>query len=310
MSGSARAPRLLGVVVSVACAAGFVLWARHQPLPHLPASLRGIAALGLGISAYTVATVVLFERWTLLLRSQSPDLPKELGYRSGALSQLANAFLPVRAGDAVRIGLVSAEDGGPSTRACFGVLVAERSIDFGCHALLLTTVLVCVFGPSLGHFGRVPAMALGAVLCIAGGALAWRAAVPLAARIEGRFPRFLGSVRKLRSGAGEVLALSAILWASEMVGWWAASHAVGLDLDPLQAAFVFLVAALAIALPTGFGAIGTLDAGIAFSVSTVGGGADHVLGYVLLLRMMFVMPSIGIACGLAILHLRRRHRSG
>jgi uncharacterized membrane protein YbhN (UPF0104 family) len=281
------------------------LWARQQQLPHLPSTPQALAALALGIAAYTVTTLWMCERWTALLCRQDQGFPRAEGYRSAVLGQLGNMCLPLRAGDAIRAGLVTTAREKVTARSSVGMLIAERALDVGCHLTLLVLVCLGLFGPSLGGaLGRIPGAVLGLALLLAGTVVAFYLGSAMLSRwgASDRVSTFLAPVLtplvSLRHGSKKVVMLSAGIWLSELVAWWAASRAVDLNLSLAQAACVFAIAIMAMAAPIGFGAIGTLDAAIFFSVETVGAATTQVLGFVLLLRILLVLPSILIATGL------------
>ena len=301
----ARRAKWASGLASGACAIGFVLWARRQQLPSFPGTRQSIAALILAMAAYACATLSTCERWTTLLRRIDRDLPRTEGYWSSVLGQLGNVCLPVRAGDAIRVGLVATAREKVTARSSVGVIVAERSLDAGCHTILLVAVCLGLFGPTIGGAaGRVPTVIAGLALLLVAAGAAFYIGRAILARwpANGRVATFLAPVfapvADLRRGSRKVILLSVGLWLSEAVGWWAASRAVGLNLSPSQAACVFAIAAFALIAPIGFGAIGTLDAAIVFSVEAVGAPTAHVLGFVLLLRTVFLLPSAFIAIGL------------
>jgi uncharacterized protein (TIRG00374 family) len=318
-----RRPGALGVrlgssLISGACAVGFALWVRNQRLPHLPADVGGDLAVLLGVMAYSVATIGLCERWSFLLRREASSLSHFVGYRPALLGQLGNMFLPARVGDALRVGLVSTMNEEVSTVTAVGTVIAERALDIGCQTALLVVVIAGLFGPSIGVLGRGPSIvvgvaALASVTWVAGTA---GSLVSSRAAIVSKLPKFLVAFLRplvnLRRGSRTPVLLSAMMWASEVVGWWAASRAVGLNLNPLQAAYVFAVASLAFIAPVGFGAIGTLDAAIVFSIKTAGASTAPVLSFVLLLRVFFVLPSLMAVIGIAVVGKlsRRKTRAG
>jgi uncharacterized membrane protein YbhN (UPF0104 family) len=308
--GSPRRGWLFSGLTTLFCVVGFALWAREQQLPRLSLGTAELAALGVGVAAYTAATVSLCERWILMLRREAPGLSRTVGYRSVALGQIGNAFLPIRAGDAIRIATVSIADDGPSTAAGIGVLVAERTIDFAFHAILLLVVVLAIFGPSLGALGRAPAVVLGLFVSLLAGAMAWRVAIPVLRRARRFTPALLSSLVGLQGRSATVAGISIVLWGSEMIGWWAASYAVGLDLSPVGAAYVFATATLVLTLPIGFGALGTLDAAVLLGITTINVNTDSALSFILLLRLMFVAPSLVIALDVAVLRLVRRRLPG
>lgn len=306
---SARRARLASWLISGTCLAGFLVWAVHQPVPRLPSGFVQGLALLLGAVAYLAATLGLCERWWFLLRSHVPGVTRLTSYRPVVLGQLGNVFLPARAGDGLRVGMAAATHEGVSTRIALGAVLAERALDIGCHAILLTVVLLGMFGPSAGALGGVPAVLLGLVLLAGSTAAVYLAACTAASRLDvgRRMPQIFGPLLApllgLRDRGARAVRLSVAMWSAEVVGWWAAAHAVGLDLDISQTAYVFAVASLALIMPVGFGSIGTLDAGILFSVKTIGVGTAPVLSFVLLLRALFVLPSIALVVGI---ELRRR----
>jgi uncharacterized membrane protein YbhN (UPF0104 family) len=293
--------RVVSWLISGSCVAGFLLWARRQPMPRLPANLAESLALLTGVVAYAAATVGLCERWSLLLRGQAPSVSRLVGYRPVVVGQLGNIFLPARVGDAIRVGLAAASQDDVSTQRAVGALIAERALDIGCHAVLLVVVLAAALGPS-GGVSMTLLIGLAIVLGLAlfAGAIAALRVVGRSVlsrvAIERRMPKLLGSLLAplvgLRHDGRKAALLSVAMWASEIGGWWAASHAVGLNLTGPQAAYVFAIASLALIMPVGFGAIGTLDAGILFGVKTVGASTAAVLSFVVLLRVLFVLPSL------------------
>jgi uncharacterized membrane protein YbhN (UPF0104 family) len=298
--------RAVSWLISGTCVVGFLLWARHQRVPRLPSGMAESLALLLGVVAYAVATFGLCERWSFLLRRQTPCLSRFVGYRPALLGQLGNVFLPARAGDALRVGLVAATHEEISMRTAVGTLVAERALDISCQAVLLVVVLAGMFGWPVGELGRIPTILLGLAL-LAGAISALHvvgSSVSSRLGIGQRAPRLWGPLLAplvgLRHGGRAAVLLSVVMWVSEIGGWWAASHAVGLNLSVLQAAYVFAIASLALIVPVGFGAIGTLDAGILFSVKTIGVGTAPVLSFVLLLRVLFVLPSLVAVVGIAL----------
>jgi uncharacterized membrane protein YbhN (UPF0104 family) len=288
---------------------GFVVWALNQQLPELPSTPRTIAATLLAVGAYMLATLWMCERWATLLWRVDRGLPREEAYWSGVLGLLGNAFLPVRAGDAIRVGLVSTTREKVSARSSVGMLVAERALDVGCHVVLLVVVFLGLYGPSTGGpLGRVPVVAAGlALLAVGTVAMFYFGGTVMSRwRPSGRIAVFLAPILApligLRRGSAKLIGLSVGIWLAEIVGWWAAAQAVDLHLNLLQAAYVFAIASIALVAPIGFGAIGTLDAAIVFSVKAVGVSTTEILGFVLLLRIAFVLPSVLLA---AVLWLRR-----
>jgi uncharacterized membrane protein YbhN (UPF0104 family) len=103
-----------------------------------------------------------------------------------------------------------------------------------------------------------------------------------------------------QDGARLAIGLSSVMWLGEVAGWWAASHAVGLNLAPLQAAGVFSIAIFALALPAGPGAVGALEAGVVLALHAIGANAGPALSFVLLLRLLVVAPALLVAAALVV----------
>jgi uncharacterized membrane protein YbhN (UPF0104 family) len=297
----------VSALASTACTAGFIVWALHQELPDPPSAPGEVAATLLTIGGYSLVTFWGCERWALLLWRVDRDLPRNEAYRSTSLAVIGNACLPVRVGDAMRVGLVSTASEKLNARSSVGTLMAERVFDSSCHMVLLAAVCLAWFGPSTGGpLGHLPVIAGGLVLLAVGAAVAVRLGGATLARWQprGRLWEFLAPIfaplTGLGKGSGRIALLSAGIWLSEIMAWWAGALAVGLPLSLPQVVFVFTIAALALLVPIGFGAIGTLDAAIVVSVEALGMSATGVLGFVLLLRMAWVLPSVFIAAGLGL----------
>ena len=307
LEGRARTAKWVSALASTACTAGFVVWALHQQLPDPPSAPGEVVATLLTMGAYTLVTLWACERWALLLWRVDRDLPRNEAYRSAALAVIGNACLPVRVGDAIRVGMVATTSEELNARSGVGTLMAERAFDSGCHLVLLVVVCFAWLGPSTGGpLGRLPVIAGGLVLLAAAAVVAIRLGKVVLAHWEprGRLWELLAPIfaplTGLGRGSGRIALLSAGMWLFEILAWWVGALAVGLPLSLPQVAFVFTIAALVLLLPVGFGAIGTMDAAVVVSVEALGMSATGVLGFVLLLRMAWVLPSVFIAVGLGL----------
>ncbi len=304
-----------GWLLSALCTGGFVLWACNQPALRLPAGAGEGLGLMIAFLAYGVRLWGLCERWHFLLRRQMPVIGRATVYRSMALGELGNMFLPARAGDAIRVGVVAAVRPGRSKRTILGTLIAERTIDIGCHVVVLAVALSSLFGPSLGQLGHLPiavavfGLASGAVAGVYLGMTGLGVKLPVSLRLGSLAP-VAEPVRTLRqSGTRIAFGLSVAIWLGEIAGWWAASRVVGLDLAPLQAAGVFSIAIFALAVPAGPGAVGALEAGVILALHAIGTSTGPALSFVLLLRLLVVVPALLMGVALAIVATcdRRAH---
>jgi uncharacterized membrane protein YbhN (UPF0104 family) len=260
----------------------------------------------LALLAYGIRAFGFCERWHFLLRRQIPVLARATGYRSAVLGELGNMFLPARAGDAIRVGVVAAPRPEISKRSVLGTLLAERTLDIGCHMVILAIAMSGLFAPALGPLGHLPVMAGVLGLACAGVAGVYLGMTVLGPRLPGaRHLAFLAPIAVpvatlKQDGARVAVGLSAVMWLGEVAGWWAASHVVGLNLAPLQAAGVFSIAIFALALPAGPGAVGALEAGVVLALHAIGANAGPALSFVLLLRLLVLAPALLIAAALVI----------
>jgi uncharacterized membrane protein YbhN (UPF0104 family) len=182
-----------------------------------------------------------------------------------------------------------------------GTLVAERILDV---VLLLSVFVVVAFGllndakaPGAGRFELIGGLAVAAV--IVGGAAAY------VAKRRGLLDRawaflrpMLAATSKLRGRhLAEVVGITALVWATEILAWWLCGRAAGLDLSLLEACYLLSLASIFILIPAGPGYAGTLDAALAFGVKAIGGSGADSVSYLLLLRFVLLVPitTVGLA---------------
>ena len=211
-------------------------------------------ALGGATTLQLLAGIVRVRGWFHVIRQCSSE-PRPVRYRDVAMAQLGgcgwNAVLPARAGDAVKVALVSRRLPATPLATLASTLVAPAVVDAGL-TLVLVAALVAAgviapdhLTPDLPGAAAAPIMAGVACLGIAAGILFRRRARALAReircglRVVGR-PRFLATrvlpwqlgARALRLAAlalvlmaggmafsiGPALALMALLGASPSLG--------------------------------------------------------------------------------------------
>ncbi len=111
-----------------------VWWASRQDAPRLPATREQLAALGLAIALYALATVVRAERWHALLTADGARPLRSDSYALTVVGYAANNLLPARAGDAVRVVLM-APRADTARRTVLGTLLAERLLELVAQLL-------------------------------------------------------------------------------------------------------------------------------------------------------------------------------
>src|SRR6478735_6131914 len=138
----------LGVGVSVLAIAGIVWWASKQPSPRLPQNaVEWLAVFG-AVALYGFATLVRGERWRRLLRDEGARPTRRDAQELNVVGYMGNNLLPARAGDAVRVVLMTPR-AGVGMRSVVGTLLAERLLDVG----LLVVIFVVVGYGLLGEIG-------------------------------------------------------------------------------------------------------------------------------------------------------------
>lgn len=291
-----------GGLVSIVAIAAVVVWALHQQPPRLPTSAGALSALGGAVGLYLAACAVRGERWLALLRHNGAEPQRADAYGLVAVGYLGNNVLPARAGDALRVVLLTPR-ARTDARTVIGTLVAERVLDVvvlvGLFVVLAYGVLSGVDVPSGGRLAF--AGVLGAVVLVAAAGAAW------VAHRSGHLRRMVAflapmaaATRRLRRRHGAaMLGLTAALWALEGGVWWATAEAAGLHLSALEAAYLLAVASLFVLVPAGPGYVGTLDAAVVFGVRALGRAPSAALSYLLLLRFVLIVPITLV--GLAVL---------
>jgi uncharacterized membrane protein YbhN (UPF0104 family) len=309
-----RFKRSAGWLLSGTCLIGIVLWARTQPAPRLADGPDGVLWASVVIVAAGLVLVVQCERWLFLLRQRQSTVSRGTAYRSGAIGELGNVLLPMRAGDALRIGVVVERDKA-SVRTTTGALVVERLLSLACHAILLAFTAAIVLGPGTGTV--TDALRVGAILVIAILVTTALGVALVAASSRLSRNRKLQAVAPIlaplatlgRRNATIATGFSAMIWLGEVAMWWAAAHAVGLSLGAIEAAYVLALSSLVLIVPAGPGAVGTLDAAIVLALHSLGEGSGQVIAFVVVLRAATLAPCLATWIVIAWGSLRGRMRA-
>ncbi|MGI9020328.1 MAG: lysylphosphatidylglycerol synthase transmembrane domain-containing protein [Solirubrobacterales bacterium] len=297
-----------GFGVSLISLAAVVWWAAGQEPPELPDTPGELMALAAGLVAYAIAASLRAERWLALLRRDGAHPLRADGYGLTLVGFMGNNVLPARGGDALRVVYMAPE--ARTARSVIGTLVAERLLD---ALTLLSLFAVVAYGllrgidtPGLASAG----IAVGLGLLLTGGAvLVLRLARHTergATVLEFLLP-MAQATRDLRGGHGvRMLALTLAIWLAEALTYLFAAHAVGIDLNFVEALYILGVAGVFVLIPSGPGYIGTLDAAVIFATQAIGMSANESVSYLITLRCVLLVP-ITLA-GLALLLFRYRRR--
>jgi uncharacterized membrane protein YbhN (UPF0104 family) len=298
--------RRLGVLqVAVSgCALGAVVWwGLQQRRPELPDSTAAVAWIVLAVGLYTVGTALRGERWWRILRLVDVKATRPDVYALTAVGYMGNNVLPARAGDVLRVFLLSRETGGGMPRL-LGTVVAERLLDVlvlgGCLLAVVYTVL------------PVGALPTNQPLLLGGGLLVLLALAAIVTRTFGRHPLFdrarayirplADAPRALISLTGvSLVGITVLIWAFEAAVYVAVGRALGLDLTAVDALYLVCLANCVAALPAAPGSLGTFEAAVVFGLTAISKNGNAV-SYLLMLRLVLYGP-ITIA-GLVVLFVR------
>jgi uncharacterized protein (TIRG00374 family) len=258
----------LGVAISIAAIA-FTL--RGVDLAETWAILRGAAPgwLAVALGLFALDVLIRAVRWQRLVRPLGAVrfIPM-LGYL--LVGYLANNVLPARLGELVRSHYLGDREG-ISRASTLGTVVVERVVDIGVVVAIGAAAILVLRVRGVVASAVLVGAALTALLVVglAIGIVAHR--LPGAERIATfaeRWPQVRSAVGRLRGGlavAGrprtlaEALGLSVAAWSVTTLAFAAVGQAIGLELRIADAALVASGVALATAIPSGPGYLGTFE---------------------------------------------------
>lgn len=288
-----RALTAVGATVSIAALAAIVVWALYQEPPSLPQAPDRLGELAAAVAFYLAACAVRAERWYELLRYNGAYPRRADAYGLLAVAYAGNNVLPARAGDALRVVLLTPR-AQTDARTIIGTIVAERVLDVVVLVGLFVALAYGVLGGvDLPSGGRLAFAAL-----IGGALLALAVAAALVLRRRGHLARVLEflapmaeATRRLRGNHGrELLAWTLLVWTLEWAAWWLTAKAAGLGFGMLEVGYLLGLASMFLLIPSGPGFVGTFDAAIVFGVRALGRSGAQALSYVLLLRFVVTAP--------------------
>jgi glycosyltransferase 2 family protein len=281
----------LGALVSVVSLAAVGWWISRQGAPHLPDSPAGFAWLGVALCVIAFNFGVRGWRWHRILRHAGIPHRRRDALGLTLVGYMGNNVLPTRGGELLKIVLLGARTTA-RRREVLGTVIVERVLDTA--VLVLLFVVLTWAGVEALPGGRGSATAATAGLL----ALAAGVAVYLRFRRHGRFERFAdairpvaGASRLLTRAQGIPLALTSLaIWCVDTVSLLLIARSLGIELDPVDALAVILLASLAAAIPAAPGYVGTFDAGMLLGLHAAGiKGADAV-SVLLLARFLLFVP--------------------
>jgi glycosyltransferase 2 family protein len=283
---------LIQAILSLVALAAVVWWASKQEAPELPSSGSAIGWLIGAAGLYALVTLLRGERWHQILHMTGVNTRRADSYGLTTVGYMGNNVLPARAGEMLRVVLLSNRTQA-GKRSLFGTVVAERVLDATALAAIFAVV---VFG--ILREADVPTdkpllvVAIGATLAIAAlGALHIVRRRGALGRLREFIRPLAGAPRALLSRQGvALLAVSFLIWAVEASVYLAVAHATGLDMSGMGALYIVAFTNLVAMLPAGPGYLGTFDAAVVVGVKAIGGTGSQAVSYLLLLRFILFLP--------------------
>lgn len=283
---------LIQALVSIVALAAVVVWALGQDTPQLPSSGHAIAWLVAANALYAVATLLRCERWHRILALTDVHPKRSDTYGLTTVGYMGNNVLPARAGEVLKVVLLSGRVRA-GKRELLGTVLAERVLD----AIALGSIfVVVVYGilrkttlPSEKPLLIAGIIVLVGLLALALLLLARRRGV--AERIHDFLAPLAGAPRALLSRQGVLLLLASVLiWSVEASTYLAVARSVSLDISATGALYVMAITNLFAMLPAAPGYVGTFDAAVIFGVKAIGGSGSAAFSYLIMLRAVLFLP--------------------
>jgi uncharacterized membrane protein YbhN (UPF0104 family) len=279
----------LGAGVSLLAVAGVVWWAAHQEPPRLPSDPGEWAAVIGAVLLYGCATLTRGVRWRRLLEDEGGTPTARDAQQLNVIGYMGNNILPARAGDAVRVVLMTPRAGGIAMRSVVGTLLAERLLD----VTLLVLLFVVVGWGLLGEVGgdKVELVLIGAA------ALALIATVGyLIVRRNERIHSFIAPIASATLGLRRahhglrLLGFTLAIWAIEAGVWMSTAAGIGFGMTPIEGLYIVALASVFAMIPSGPAYAGTQDAAAILGIKALGGTSSQAVAYVVMLRFVIVVP--------------------
>src|SRR3954470_1816273 len=283
---------VIQALFSLVALAAVAWWASRQDAPELASTAHAFTWLAAGAALYALATLLRGERWYRILHLTGVDAERADSYALTTVGYMGNNVLPARAGEMLRVVLLSRRTGG-GKRALLGTVVAERILDAIALGSIFVVVVYGVLRKTTLPSDRPLLVAGILVLLAALGLIAFRILRKRGAleRIHDFLRPLAGAPRALLTREGAVLlAGSFVIWAVEASVYMSVARSVNLEISGMGALYVVALTNLFAMLPAAPGYVGTFDAAVVFSVKAIGGTGSAAFSYLLLLRFVLFVP--------------------
>ena len=205
-----------------------------------------------------------------------------------AYGQFANAFFPARAGDALKIAILSdsKKGAGLSFTAATGILVADRPVDIS--ALLLWIGISGSHQVAAFQSEKFPSIGTVLLYFIFGILLV---VLFFKSPVINKFPKFRERISEFGKSAGvflnfrhglPALAFGLSTWLCEFIILLVLVHSIGFQLSFAEIVGVIVILNLAIAIPISVANVGPFEAAMAYALTKLGLPAATALSVAIL----------------------------
>jgi len=214
-------------------------------------------------------------------------------YALTTVGYMGNNVLPARAGEALRVVLLSPRCNA-GKRTLISSIVAERVLD----AIALLTIFIVTVYAVLNTADVLPTnrpvlvTAIGVLLLLAAAVAIWVLRKHhFFERVRDWLRPLADSPRALVSRWGLVLlAVTFLLWAIEGSVYWAVAQSIEMDISISGALYLVALTNFVAALPAAPGSLGTFDAAVAWGTHRLGVAGSVAVSYVILIRFVLYVP--------------------
>jgi uncharacterized membrane protein YbhN (UPF0104 family) len=230
------------------------------------------------------------ECWRLLL-APTYRVPASSMLRYTVLSAAVSVVTPLRAGEALRVWLLTTRHGVPLLQTT-GVALLEKVLDV--VSMFITVAPLPFLLPGLPRWVRDTLAALVGLSLVSAG---------IVSALARWVPRRLWHERVRRFGAGLTrpagrmlagLAILTVSWWVDLMMIWAVLDALGIAVPRATALLVLFCVNLAIAVPSTPGQVGALELGAMGGLELVGVQRELGLAFALLYHAIQVLPLLAI----------------
>jgi hypothetical protein len=247
-----------------------------------------------GLLAFTLSKAIHAYRWRVLLWHRRELHAGDL-FSVFLVSNLANAVMPLRAGDVLRVELTRRRFGIPRPELTSSVFLVESVLDGVAFVALLVPALLLLDPGVLrtpmfaligaGVLGIFAASLLVARLDVASSVERSRLLRPLPAparaRLAAVIPSFVNGMRVLRSGRPVTIAIaiSIVAWMAEVSVYWMMGRAFGLEFGLSEAVLVMIAANVIVSLPLTPWDVGPYEVAVTEALAIMGFGLSQAGAY-------------------------------